>query len=103
MGQGSNRKTCLSLNRSQTFLFLLLTILMMILIFIVVVSIIINIIITQSGSSEAGLSQSAGAGAALSHPLLDEGVLVLHLPLLHGRVDDQLVQLHRAKQQGQDG
>lgn len=28
------------------------------------------------------------------HPLLDEGVFVLHLPLLHGRVDDQLIQLH---------
>lgn len=40
--------------------------------------------------------------AALSHPLLDEGVFVLQLPLLHGRVDDQLVQLHRAKQQGRD-
>lgn len=49
-----------------------------------------------------GRRGSAGAGAALSHPLLDEGVFVLHLPLLHGRVDDQLVQLHRAKQQGQD-
>lgn len=33
----------------------------------------------------------------LSHPLLDEGVFVLQLPLLHGRVDDQLIQLHRAK------
>lgn len=53
-------------------------------------------------SSNAGKSQCAGAGAALSHPLLDEGVLVLQLPLLHGRVDDQLVQLHGAKQRGQD-
>lgn len=57
---------------------------------------------SDSGNWHAGKSQSAGAGAALSHPLLDEGVFVLHLPLLHGRVDDQLVQLHRAKQQGQD-
>lgn len=57
---------------------------------------------SDSGNSDAGKSQSAGAGAALSHPLLDEGVFVLQLPLLHGRVDDQLVQLHRAKQQGQD-
>lgn len=32
----------------------------------------------------------------LSHSLLDEGVFVLQLPLLHGRVDDQLIQLHRA-------
>lgn len=57
---------------------------------------------SDSGNSDAGKSQSVGAGAALSHPLLDEGVFVLHLPLLHGWVDDQLVQLHRAKQQGQD-
>ncbi len=35
----------------------------------------------------------------LSHPLLDEGMFVLQLPLLHGRVDDQLIQLHRAKRQ----
>lgn len=56
----------------------------------------------DSGKLNKGKSQSAGAGAALSHPLLDEGVFVLHLPLLHGRVDDQLVQLHRAKQQGHD-
>lgn len=30
----------------------------------------------------------------LSHSLLDEGMFVLQLPLLHGRVDDQLIQLH---------
>lgn len=39
------------------------------------------------------------AGALPTHSLLDEGVFVLHLPLLHGRVDDQLVQLHGAKRQ----
>lgn len=33
----------------------------------------------------------------LSHPLLDEGMFVFHLPLLHSRVDDKLVQLHRAQ------
>lgn len=33
-----------------------------------------------------------------SHPLLDESMFVLQLPLLHGRVDHQLVQLkHKAE------
>lgn len=37
------------------------------------------------------------ADMLLSHSLLDEGMFVLHLSLLHSRVDDKLVQLHRAQ------
>lgn len=33
----------------------------------------------------------------LSHSLLDEGMFVLQLPLLHGRVDNQLIKLHRTE------
>lgn len=32
----------------------------------------------------------------LSYSLLDDGMFVLQLPLLHGRVDDQLIQLRGA-------
>lgn len=37
------------------------------------------------------------ADMLLSHPLLDEGMFVFHLPLLHSRVDDKLVQLNRTQ------
>lgn len=35
-----------------------------------------------------------GTAVLVTHSLLNDGMFMLHVPLLHGRVDDQLIQLH---------